>query len=123
VTRAVRMTFPRGAPKSGNIASGSTTFGADGTLSGSSYSGPANWFYPPAGGVGGQYYLNIQRTSGTGGVTFGVYSDTTWTQLSSNQTISAVGAAGSCAGNWKIASGSIVGPIVASGTISVNNTI
>ena len=110
-------------PKSGNITSGSTTFGADGTLSGNSYSGPTNWFSPTAGGVGGQYYLNITRLSGTPGVTFGVYTDSTWTQLSSNQHVTAVGAAGSCTGAWQIASGSIIGPIVASGSISVNNTV
>lgn len=125
MSRAVRMTFPRGQPLSGNISTGTVTFRADGaiTLTGSGASGPANWFYPAAGGVGGQYYLNITRLSGTSGVTFGPYGDTVWTQLTANQTVSAVGAAGSCTGAWTIASGSIVGPVVASGSISVNNTI
>lgn len=119
------MTFPRGQPLSGDISAGAATFKADGavTYSGSGSTGPANWFYPTAGGVGGQYYLNITRLSGTSGVTFGAYSDETWMRLTSDQTVSAAGAAGSCAGVWSIRSGSIIGPLAASGNISLNNTI
>lgn len=123
MSRAVRMTFPRGMPVSGNISSGITVFGSDGAFTiFSGGGGPSNWFYPTAGGVGANYWVRLTRLSGTSGVTFGALQDV-WTNLVSNRSASATGAAGGCAGVWEIAADAAGTVVLASGNISVNNTL
>ena len=123
MTRSVRMTLNRGMPVSGDIASGSATFGSDGTLTlfGAGSTGPTNWFKPTAGGVGANYWLRLTRLSGTSGVSFGAFQNV-WTNLANPRTITAIGAAGRCAGVWEIAADAAGVTVLASGNISVNNT-
>lgn len=120
MTRTVRMLFPRGEVTSDSISAGTATFGADGTLTGTSYTGPTHWFYPTAGGVGAGYWLRLTRLGGTTGVTFGSLQDV-WTSLITDLTAQAQGAAGSCNGVWSISTSSTGSPIMASGNISLNN--
>jgi hypothetical protein len=117
------MMCSRGNPASGNITSGTTTYGGNGTLSGGTYSGPAAWFSPSAAGIGSSYWLRITRTGGTPSVNFSQAQGAFTNITASGLLIAAGGAAGSCTGNWEISPSSTGAPVVASGTISVNNTI
>lgn len=110
----------RGNPQSGTIASGTTAFGANGTLGGSSYTGPANWFTPTAFDVGQGYYLRLTKLGGVAN-----FSQTAgiWINIALTLNVTASGAVGSCNGTWEISPKSTGTPVVCSGTISVNNTI
>jgi hypothetical protein len=113
----------RGTPISGNITSGTTIFGSNGSLSGATYTGPANWFAPTTSAIGSGYWLKIVKSSCTGATSISGITDSTFTQVSANITLAAAGGAGSCSGTWSISPSSGGSPIVGSGTISVNNTI
>ena len=119
------MTGPAGPggnyTASGDPSGGSVTFRADGRITyGTFVSGPASWCSPTQSGRGTNLVLAFSRTSGTPGVIFsppqGSYD------LDQDVNIGATGGAGSCTGSWNIRDGGGAGAIVASGTVTVNNT-
>jgi hypothetical protein len=123
VFSAPRFLVTRGNPISGNISSGSTVFGSSGTLSGTTYTGPANWFAPTTSAIGSNYWLKIVKSSCSGATSISGITDSTWTQISASITLAAAGGAGSCSGTWAVSPSSTGTVTVGSGSISVNNTI
>lgn len=114
-----------GTPVGGNVATGTITWGGNGknTLTGAGATGPANWFFPGSASVGDGFWLQVNRTGGTGGVNF-TQTSGVWTNIgSAGLTTAAVGAAGSATGTYNIARDSAGVNIVATGNLSCNNTI
>jgi hypothetical protein len=123
-----RLSLQSGVPQGQVISSGTITPHADGTCSitgGGASAVPPNWFSAQNPGIGAAYWINITRIGGTGGVNFSK-AQGVWTKMNSfdiTGSIAAAGAAGSCNGTYQIASDSGGSNIVASGTISCNNTV
>jgi hypothetical protein len=111
-----------GSAVSGAFAGGTVTLNSDGTATGTSYSGNANWYQPTTTGVGSRFWARTTRTSGQSGVVFSPASGTWWS-LSSGRTWSATGGSGGCTGTIELATDSGGANIVATGTISVSNAL
>jgi hypothetical protein len=113
-----------GVAAGGDVTTGGIGFGGNGknTLTGSGATGPASWFVPNLNGIGDGYWLQVNRTGGTGGVNFSQTSGS-WVNIGTGITITAVGGAGLATGTYKIASDSAGANVVVTGNLSCNNTI
>lgn len=99
---------------------GAVTLGSDGSAGGTSYTGNTSWFNPITTGIGGAYWARTTKTSGP--ANFSPASGT-WYSLAAGQTWGATGGVGAANGTIDIASDAGGASIVATGSISVNNTL
>lgn len=110
-----------GSQSSNAIVAGSVTFGGNGTLTGTSYSGPANWYTPTTPGIGGSYWLRITRIDASPPGMHFSNAEAVWVHIQTGLLIVATGDAGYCSGVWEVSSNSIGTNILATGTIFVSN--
>ena len=110
---------PRGQVLSGT--SGGIQFNSNGTVTtlGGTRT-PPDYYEPTTAGIASKLWINITRTSGTGGVNFSI-AQGSWVSLNGIGAITAAGAAGSCSGTYQLATSSGGTPVVATGTITSTN--